>query len=88
MWMTFTISEIRGFTKSRSIHDGQISVVETVVDINGKPVRKPYGKEEERSRTLDIPPYIMALIDAVDGDVICPLSSQAVNKRLLYNVCV
>lgn len=82
MWMTFTISEIRGFTKSRSIHDGQISVVETVVDIGGKPVRKPYGKEEERSRTLDIPPYIMALIDAVEGDVICPLSSQAVNKRL------
>ena len=82
MWMTFTISEIRGFTKSRSIHNGQISVVETVVDIGGKPVRKPYGKEEERSRTLDIPPYIMALIDAVEGDVICPLSSQAVNKRL------
>lgn len=82
MWMTFTISEIRGFTKSKSIRNGQISVIETVVDIGGKPVRKLYGKEEERTRTQNIPPYIQYLIDQVDGDVICPLSSQATNKRL------
>lgn len=82
MWLTFTISEIRGFTKSKSIRNGQISVIETVVDIDGKPVRKPGGKEEERPRTHNIPPYIQKLIDAVDGDVICPLSSQATNKRL------
>lgn len=82
MWMTFTISEIRGFTKSKSIVNGKISVVETVVDVDGKPVRKQCGKEEERTRTQTIPHYIMQLIDSVDGDVICPLSSQAVNKRL------
>lgn len=82
MWMTFTISEIRGFTKSRSIRNGQISVVEAVVDIHGQPVRLVGGKEETRTRTHDIPPYIMQLIDNVDGDVICPLSSQATNKRL------
>jgi hypothetical protein len=82
MWMTFTISEIRGFTKSKSIRNGQISVVEAVVDIDGKPVRLEGGKEETRTRTHDIPPYIMELIDRVEGDVICPLSSQSTNKRL------
>lgn len=82
MWLTFTISEIRGFTKSKSIRNGQISVMETVVDVGGKPVRKDAAKEAERARTQNIPPYIQQLIDAVDGDVICPLSSQATNKRL------
>lgn len=82
MWLTFTISEIRGFTKSKSIRNGQISVVETVVDIKGKPLRKETAKEAERARTQNIPPYIQQLIDEVDGDVICPLSSQATNKRL------
>lgn len=82
MWMTFTISEIRGFTKSKSIRNGMISVVETVVDVKGKVVRKPTAKESTRARTLAIPPYIQYLIDQVDGDVICPLSSQATNKRL------
>lgn len=81
MWLSFSISEIRGFTKSKSIHNGQISVVETVVDIKGEVVRKPLGKEEERSRTVNIPLYIQNLIDQVDGDIICPLTSQAVNKR-------
>lgn len=82
MWLTFTISEIRGFTKSKSIRNGQISVVETVVDIHGKPLRKETAKEAERARTQNIPPYIQELIDKVDGDTICPLSSQATNKRL------
>ena len=82
MWLTFTISEIRGFTKSKSIRNGQISIVETVVDIDGKPVRKEAAKEAQRARTHNIPPYIQELIDKVDGDVICPLSSQATNKRL------
>ena len=82
MWLTFTISEIRGFTQSKSIRNGQISVVETVVDINGKPLRKAEAKESDRARTHNIPPYIQELIDKVEGDVLCPLSSQAVNKRL------
>ncbi len=82
MWLGFTISEIRGFTKSKSISHGQLSVVETVVDIGGKPVRKKEAKEELRARTVKIPDYIMSLISNIEGDVICPLSSQAVNKRL------
>lgn len=81
MWLSFTVSEMRGLTKSRSIYNGKITVTETVVDIGGEPVRKEEAKEEKRARTLDIPPYIQTLIDKVDGDVIVPLSGQALYKR-------
>lgn len=80
-WMSLTISEIRGLTKSKSIYKGKLTVVETVIDVHSQPVRKEGGKEVERVRVLDIPPYIQALIDQVDGDVICTKTSQAVNKR-------
>lgn len=82
MWLTLSISEIRGLTKSKSLRGNQLSIVETIIDVGGEPVRKPGGKEEERSRTLTVPPYIMQLIQQTEGDVICPLSSQATNKRL------
>lgn len=79
--MSLTISEIRGLTKSKSIHNGKLTVVETVIDIGGQPVRKEGGKEENRVRVLDIPDFIQHLIDAVDGDVLCTKTSQTVNKR-------
>lgn len=82
MWMTLTMSEIRGLTKSKSIRNGQLSVVETVVQVKGKAVRKTGGKEYSRSRTLPIPPYIQKLIDEVPTDIICPLTANAMDKRL------
>ena len=82
MWLTLSTSEIRGLTKSKSIRNGQITTVETVVDVYGEPVRKDDSKEEERARTQNIPPYIKSLIDAVDGDVICDMKSVKLNKRL------
>lgn len=82
MWLTMSISEIRGLTKSHSIRNGQITIVETVVDIRGKPVRKEGGKEVERTRVQNIPPYIQGLIDKVEGDVLCTLSAGAINERL------
>lgn len=81
MWLSLSMSEIRGLTKSKSINNGQLSVVETVVDIKGNPIRKEGGKEEKRSRTLAIPNHIRKLIDAVPGDDIVTLSAQAITKR-------
>ena len=81
MWLSLSMSEIRGLTKSKSIRDGRISIVETVVDVRGRPVRKEGGKEELRSRTLAIPGYIGRLIDQVDGDIIVPMSAQAITAR-------
>ena len=81
IWLSFTMSEIKGLTKSKSIHGDQISVVETVVLVNGEEIRKPGGKEEKRSRTLTIPPYIKNLIDNVDGDIIVPASAASITNR-------
>ena len=81
MWLSLSISEIRGLTKSKSVRNGQLYIVETVVDVKGKPVRKEGAKEEERPRVLDIPPYIQGLINKVSGDVIEPRTSRAVNAR-------
>lgn len=80
-WLSLTISEIRGLTKSKSIYKGKLTVVETVVDIHGQPVRKEGGKEVERVRVLDIPPYVQTLNDNVEGDALCTKTAQAVNKR-------
>lgn len=79
--LSLSMSEIRGLTKSKSIHDGKLTVVETVVDIDGKPIRKEGAKEVDRVRTLAIPDFIQSLINKVDGDVICDKSSQTINKR-------
>jgi len=81
MWLTLSMSEIRGLTKSKSIHGDKLSVVETVVQVNGKDVRKTGGKEEKRSRTLTIPKYIKKLIDEVDGDVIVSASPASITNR-------
>lgn len=81
MWLSLTASEIRGLTKSKSIRDGKLYIVETVVDVKGKAVRKQGAKEEKRPRAFNIPPYLQALIDNVDGDIIEPRSAHALNQR-------
>lgn len=81
MWLSLTASEIRGLTKSKSIRDGKLYIVETVVDVKGKPVRKQGAKEEKRPRAFNIPPYIQKLLDNVEGDIIEPRSAHALNQR-------
>ena len=98
-WLSLSLSEIRGLTKSKSLMNGQLYVAETVVRVKDKAAekkqkkdgtvrkepgsfvdyRKEGGKEEERSRVLDIPPYIMKLIDKVEGDVIVPLTAHQIS---------
>lgn len=81
MWLSLTMSEIRGLTKSKSIRGNQLTIVETVVDVDGEAVRKEGAKESLRTRTLDIPDYIMNLINGVEGDIVVPLSAQTIAKR-------
>ena len=98
-WLSLSLSEIRGLTKSKSLMNGQLYVAETVVRVKDKTAakktkrngdqrkdpgsftdyRKEGGKEEQRSRVLDIPPYIARLIDQVEGDVIVPLTSHQIS---------
>jgi integrase len=81
MWLSLSMSEIRGLTKSKSIINGQIIISETVVDVKGKATKKAGGKEEKRTRAFDIPPYINDLINAVKTDALVTLSGQAIYKR-------
>lgn len=81
MQYTLSASEIRGLTKSKSVRDGKLYVVETVITVSGKSVRITGDKEPDRPRVFDITPRIQSLIDAVSGDIIEPRSAHALNQR-------
>lgn len=80
-WLSLTMSEILGLTKSKSIRGDYLMVVETVVHTRLGDIRKAGGKEEQRSRALRLPPYIRHLIDQVDGDVIVPRTAASITAR-------
>lgn len=83
IWLSFTLSEIRGLTKSGSISaDGQyLTINEVVVDVGREAVRKELAKNRYRNRTHRIPPYIRMLIDQVEGDELVTISGRAIYHR-------
>lgn len=80
MWLSFTESEIRGLTKSKSIDGDYITIREVMIRVGGKDVRKELAKTDTRTRRHRMPDYIKELIDAVDGDIIVPFT-----PAMLYN---
>lgn len=82
MWLSFTVSEIRGLTKSKSIDGDYITIREVLVNANGMDVRKDLAKEETRNRRHHMPEYIKNLIDQVKGDVIVPYTPSQLYKKL------
>ena len=66
MWMSLTASEIRGI-KVSSIHDGFLTVDETVVQVDGVAIHKKAGKAYDRNRRLKVPRYIMQLIEKTEA---------------------
>lgn len=83
MWLSFSVSEIRGLTKSKSISkDGNyITINETVVKAGNEDVRKDTGKNNTRKRKHRLPPYLKELIEKVPGDVLVPQSYNSLYKR-------
>lgn len=83
MWLSFSESEILGLTKSKSINGDYISIVEVVVTVNNKPLRKDTAKNGNRIRPHRIPPYIKALIDQLpdDQDELVNISGNALYLR-------
>lgn len=79
-WLSFSMSEVLGLTKSKSISGDYIRIAEVVVTVNRKAIHKELGKNQCRNRTHRIPGYIKELIDKVDGDVLVPM-----NSRVLYH---
>ena len=82
MWLSFTVSEIRGLTKSKSIDGDYITIREVMVNVDGQDIRKDLAKEVTRNRRHRMPEYIKALISEVEGDVIVPLSPSQLYKKL------
>lgn len=81
-WLSLSMSEIKGLTKSRSLRGDYLLVgEETVVRVDGHEIRKAGGKEASRTRALKLPDYIRHLIDEVDGDVIVPDPASTITGR-------
>ena len=86
MWLSFSMSEIRGLTKSKSILNGNyLAIQEVVVNVDRKPKRKGQAKQDTRKRILKIPPYIKSLIDKTDPEIdeIVTLSGHAIYCRFV-----
>jgi len=81
MWLSFTMSEIRGLTKSKSIDGEYITIREVIVEVGGVDKRKEIAKEDTRNRRHRIPPQIMELINQVDGDVLVPMRPKRITYR-------
>lgn len=81
MWLSFTMSEIRGLTKSKSIDGDYITIKEVLVSVGGVDERKDLAKEITRNRRHRMPDRIHELINDVKGDIIVPLSPKAVLYR-------
>lgn len=61
-WLSFSMSEIRGFRCS-SVRDGYIYVDQVIVDVEGIPTEKKDAKVDSRNRRQAIPDHIMDLIE-------------------------
>ena len=62
MWLSFSMSEIRGLMCS-SVRDGHITISQVVVDVDGKAVVKDTAKVDTRLRKHRLPAHIMRLIE-------------------------
>mgnify|MGYP002510770149 CR=1 FL=1 len=81
MWLSFSMSEVRGLTKSKSISGDYLTIREVIVDVDGKPYKKDMAKNPTRNRRHRIPAYIKALIDKVEGDVLVPIDGRTLYRK-------
>ena len=81
VWLSLSMSEVRGLTKSKSIEGDYLTIREVVIVVNGVDTRKSMAKEVARNRRHRIPPYIKGLIDQVDGDILVPYTPSYLLKH-------
>ena len=82
LWLSFSMSEIRGLTKSNSIDGDYITIRQVMVYVNHMDVIKPLGKTDARLRRHKMPDKIKELIEQVDGDVIVPYPPSYLLRKL------
>lgn len=81
MWLTFTMSEIRGLTKSKSIKGDCLYIAEVMVTVNGKDVLKKVGKNKKRNRMHRMPQRIRELVEASKTEFLVPYSEDTIYGR-------
>lgn len=62
IWMSYSMSEVRGIKISSIADDGYISIQDVIVDVDGIPTEKEKTKAFARTRKSKLPPYIFGLI--------------------------
>jgi len=65
LWLSFTVSEIRGL-RFEDVRNGYITINRVIVDAGSLPVEKPTAKTEARLRRHRVPAYLLDLIEAAD----------------------
>ena len=90
LWLTFSMSEIRGFNCS-SVRNGILFVDDVLVRVDNIDMRKKNAKVDTRTRGNAIPPYIMQLIEALpnyrhyletgEDSPLIPLSYAQISSR-------
>ena len=89
IWLSFSLSEIRGF-KCSSVRDGYIYVDQVLVEVANEAVAKTDAKVDSRNRRQKIPKYIMDLIRRQESWVNYTATGEdgpliTLNRHQIYN---
>ena len=84
LWLSFTMSEIRGL-RWTDIHNGCIYIDRVMVDVGSVPTVKENAKTQTRIRKHMIPPYIQQLLDQQphDSEYIVPMNHAQIYHRFM-----
>lgn len=82
LWLSFTMSEIRGLMWS-DIQGDTITINRVMVDVDGVPTVKETGKTDARIRRHRLPAYLQQLLNNTphDSDFIVPLNHSEIFGR-------
>lgn len=82
MWCSLRMSEVRGLKKS-DIKNGIITVERTIVNADNEHIEKDSTKTIESTRQIELPEYIISLIDALpkEQEYITPIKDHALYMR-------
>lgn len=83
MWLSFSMSEIKGLKRS-SIDGDYIQIDQVMVKVGTQHIEKELAKVDTRIRRHRIPPYIARLIDALpkNQEYLVPYTANILNHRL------
>lgn len=86
IWLGLRMSEIRGLRRSSITDDGCLIIDNVIVTVDGKHIEKNRTKTSGSKRKIEIPTYILNLINKSDSEYIVPLTGQAIYKRFVRQI--